>query len=118
MGTAMSSNSIVMPRRGFLRGLCALPLVGGGVSLIGAPTAADVPLDRQLLGSYLSWLHFEGNLLAEELEIAGFGYHGTIPVDNPGGDFHHVEYDDWRTAQHASRRAAVVLSAVGCDWRA
>jgi len=31
-------------RRGFLRGLAALPLIGGGVTLIGNPTRAAVVL--------------------------------------------------------------------------
>ncbi|UGB25573.1 hypothetical protein LPC10_22220 [Methylorubrum sp. B1-46] len=32
-------------RRGFLRGLTTLPLIGGGVTLIGSASAANVPSD-------------------------------------------------------------------------
>lgn len=35
-------------RRGFLRGLVSLPLIGGGVTLIGAPTAAATPVTPDL----------------------------------------------------------------------
>jgi hypothetical protein len=38
-------------RRGFLRGLTAFPLIGGGVTLIGNPTAAAEPVSRDLLDS-------------------------------------------------------------------
>jgi hypothetical protein len=41
--------SDLVQRRGFLRGLTALPLVGGGVTLIGNPTKADVPTSDELL---------------------------------------------------------------------
>lgn len=43
-------------RRGFLRGLTRLPLIGGGVALIGAPTAVAEPLTPALLDSYEAWL--------------------------------------------------------------
>ncbi len=37
-------------RRGFLRGLATLPLIGGGVTLIGNPTrAAAEPVTEDLL---------------------------------------------------------------------
>lgn len=36
-------------RRGSLRGLTSLPLIGGGVSLIGRPTAVAEPLTRAAL---------------------------------------------------------------------
>ena len=46
-------------RRGFLRGLTALPLVGGGMSLIGNPVGAAVPVTDDLHFRYLSWLAHE-----------------------------------------------------------
>lgn len=49
----------VLPRRGFLRGLASLPLIGGGVALIGQPTAAAVPITDELLARYFSWLAHE-----------------------------------------------------------
>ena len=46
-------------RRGFLRGLTTLPLIGGGVTLIGSPVGAAEAPSRACLVSYLAWLHFE-----------------------------------------------------------
>ncbi|WP_413989348.1 hypothetical protein ACMDCR_25765 [Labrys okinawensis] len=105
-------------RRGILRGLAALPLIGGGVTLIGQPTAAAEPLTHDLLDSYSAWLAFERRLLMAEMypkewnEACDF-----IPMANGGARFHADDYRDWSSGQHASRRAAIVLSAVGCDWR-
>lgn len=39
-------------RRTFLRGPASLRLVGGGVTLIGNPTAAAVPVTASLLETY------------------------------------------------------------------
>ena len=38
-------------RRTCLRGLASLPLIGGGVALIGNPTAAAVPITGPLLAA-------------------------------------------------------------------
>lgn len=54
-------------RRGFLRGLVTLPLIGGGVTLIGNPTAAAVPaenpeliqLGRRLIEAEAAWKQAE-----------------------------------------------------------
>jgi hypothetical protein len=130
----MSSNE--NSRRGFLRGLASLPLIGGGVTLIGNPTAAAVPTSRQLLDSYEAWLFYERRHLRFErygLEKADrddgwdrewLFVHASMvnpdaaPVEfvkmaNGGGRFHAQHH----RAQPASNRAAVVLSAVGCDWQ-
>ena len=40
-------------RRGFLRGLVLLPRIGGGVTLVGSPTAAAVPVTGDLICSYV-----------------------------------------------------------------
>ena len=54
-------------RRAFLRGLAALPLIGGSVSLIGNPTGAAVPVTGPLLDRYVDWLATEyGNALIEQ----------------------------------------------------
>ena len=53
-----------LARRGFLRGLAHLPLIGGGVTLLGNPTAAAEPVTEELLDSYSEWLHYERRLLA------------------------------------------------------
>lgn len=61
--------SDLLPRRGFLRQLAALPLVGGGVTLIGQPTAVAEPITRGLLAQYWNWLFYERRLLC--IEMAG-----------------------------------------------
>lgn len=101
-------------RRGFLRNLAALPLIGGGVSLIGAPTAVAEPVTRDLLRTYGSWLHGERCRVLAELYPGQQGHFG-LDVSNPGHWFHHP-VPDYRNPP-ASTRAALVLSAVGCDWK-
>ena len=97
-------------RRSFLRGLAALPLVGGAVTLIGQPTAAAVPATPRLLEAYRNWLHMERRMLAWELSE---GDHHAFDVlmhqfrpNDAGALFH----DD---ASPPSTRAAVILSAAG-----
>ena len=46
-------------RRTFLRGLASLPLIGGGVTLIGNPTAAAVPVTDTLIERYQLFLAME-----------------------------------------------------------
>jgi hypothetical protein len=48
-----------MPRRGFLAQLVKLPLIGGGLSLIGQPQAVAEPVTPGLLEAYRSWLVME-----------------------------------------------------------
>ena len=99
-------------RRGFLRGLASLPLIGGSVTFIGQPTAVAVPVTPALLDSYDAWLHFERRYLRwHRYGPEGFRRIGNaVFPDNPGGYFHD---DPART--DAASRAAVVLSAVGCE---
>ena len=52
-----------LPRRSFLRGLASLPLIGGGVALIGQPTAAAVPVTEKMLDAYDEWLDLERSYL-------------------------------------------------------
>jgi len=97
-------------RRGFLRGLATLPLIGGGVTLIGDPVRAAEPATPEMLASYQVWLVMEERYLAAETGRRGFN------PNTPGGMYH------WRShgeppGPHPSSRAAVVLAAVGCDWR-
>lgn len=120
-------------RRGFLRGLTTLPLIGGGVALIGSPTAVAEPITDQLLDGYDAWLEYERRWLQwERNRSADMAYrlnppfimqmmdrHGEItrqpadyvPCTNGGASFH------GGGEPPASTRAALVLSAVGCDWR-
>ncbi|MCJ2114103.1 hypothetical protein MKK64_23320, partial [Methylobacterium sp. E-025] len=54
-------------RRGFLRDLVSLPLIGGGVTLIGNPTAVATPITASLLANYETWLNQEAYKVACEL---------------------------------------------------
>lgn len=118
-------------RRGFLRGLASLPLVGGGVTLIGAPTAAATPVTPALLRAYADWLAVEYGEALIELDALGAtdkplkvalaveqfrrGWcqdNGTLnPRSGGGRRFEHPP------VAAPSTRAAVVLAAVGADWR-
>lgn len=110
--------SDILNRRGILRGLLTLPLIGGGVTLIGAPTASAEPLSLDLLNSYHAWLHYEHRLLSAEAcrRFGGQVWHHAVDSDNAGGRFHRPEYNT-QGIEHATKRAALVLSSIGCDWR-
>lgn len=106
--------SKIIQRRGFLRGLTALPLVGGSVSLIGSPTKADVPITRELLENYNTWLDLERRWLAWERcgdDKSQFDMlYRYVLMDCPAGSFH-------PSSGQPSTRAAMVLSAVGCPTK-
>ncbi len=57
-------------RRGFLRSLTTLPLIGGGITLIGAPSAVAQPVTDGLLMAYNEWLFMERRMLCEQLSPA------------------------------------------------
>ena len=101
-------------RRGFLRGLASLPLIGGGVTILGNPTRAAEPVTLDLLDNYNTWLTCEQRRLVEE--IAGVGRSGYFAINNPAW-FYHWEQFGKPPLPAPSTRAAIVLSAVGCDWR-
>ena len=114
------------PRRAFLQGLATLPLIGGGVSLIGKPTAVAEPVTLDLLHTYKTWLLFEHRYLAGELaarpDIAAimggtedqraYAFERTARLIDVGdaARFH------CHAAAQPSSRAALVLSTVGCGW--
>ncbi len=96
-------------RRGFLRGLASLPLIGGSVALIGSPTKAAVPVTRAMLADYADWLAVERDGTLREL-------YGTLPgsamLDGvPLFDRHRAWPD--MSLSPPSTRAAVILSAAG-----
>ncbi len=111
-------------RRGFLRGLATLPLIGGSVAILGKPTQAAVPVTIDLMQSYQAWLHYEHRMLS--YEMAGYdvrlsrGIEGCTHMNNPGADYHFRQpytgrpLAGWPEAPQPSTRAAVVLSALGC----
>ena len=111
-------------RRGFLRGLASLPLVGGAITLIGSPTQAATVVTPDLMQSYKSWLHTEHRMLS--WEMAGYdiergkAMERTFIHDTPGADWHWQWVSNgyqgpagWRGAPQPSGRAAVILSAAG-----
>ena len=104
-----------LARRGFLRGLAHLPLIGGGVTILGNPTGAAEPVTEGLLDTYATWLEMERRFL--NWQRASFNpatfreLEGVFHMNNPAGRFH------TGSEPPASTRAAVVLAAVGCGWR-
>lgn len=113
-------------RRGFLRGLTTLPLIGGSVALIGAPSAVAEPISQALIDSYDAWLFYEryklkaakigpdfdwGSPGHEDAHNVAMSY---IPVANGGFRYH---FGRGSPRPSPATRAALVLSAVGCDWR-
>lgn len=121
-------------RRGFLRGLTTLPLIGGGVTLIGAPTAVAEPVTADLLDSYDAWLDAERRFLKWEryrkpmdgqhspgprcvwYDPASGNLFDYVPAANAGHQWHST--DKPGVQPQPSSRAALVLATVGCDWRA
>lgn len=107
-----------MPRRAFLKHLAKLPLIGGAVGalgLIAQPEAVAEPVTPALLDAYKSWLLNEYMHVCQELDPGRPIDFGFAP-NNAGGMYH------WRAfgqppAPAPSTRAAIVLSAVGCDWK-
>ena len=109
-------------RRSFLSGLASLPQIGGGVTLIGNPTAAAVPVTDTLLERYGLFLAIEARealIECRERRCAREGHPDAAAVmrewtercifapDNP-----------WMrglldVGGRPSTRAAVVLSAAG-----
>lgn len=119
------------PRRGFLRGLLSLPLIGGSVALIGAPSAVAEPCTLPMLQTYSDWLAREfGETLIELAplthpqrdELPGFMTYATQHARNwcEGNALltrgSRVSFEV-PPRMLPSTRAALVLSTVGCDWR-
>ena len=109
-----------LPRRGFLSGLAALPLIGGGVSLIGQPTAAAVPVTKHLLRTYEQWLGWERLKACNAL----YGFDRATKAQSsfvPSGaayDWHFPGGRIWELRSgEAASRAAVMLSAAGVPLR-
>ena len=128
-------------RRGFLRQLASLPLIGGGVTLIGQPKAVAEPITRQLMFEYGQWLSWErvaayrvinGNRSSwPDDEASGLEYHRAYAVaqhmhgplagrdtyEGQNANLRSHAYRWHREAAAATARAALVLSTVGVDWR-
>ena len=116
-------------RRDFLRGLVSLPLIGGGVTLIGQPTAVAAPTTPDMLEAYKTWLEYERRFLCWEMAadpVCRARYHPFERTDRVGyfdaidGCFAHIgdsgKFHRGDQGQQPSARAALT-STVGCDWR-
>jgi hypothetical protein len=105
----------LLARRGFLRQLAGLPLIGG-VTILGKPTKAAVPVTEELKERYIAWLAHEHRGALWEREVQPYPHaHGRHPNTVPMYWF--PEHPDIELVVHGalpSTRAAVVLSAVGC----
>ena len=106
-----------LARRGFLRGLAHLPLIGGGVTILGNPTAAAEPVTEALLDAYSEWLFYERRLLCLERWPGVHHPDGFIPANTGASGYHFPLGPERQDRPQPSSRAAVVLSAVGCGWR-
>lgn len=111
-----------LPRRGFLRALASLPLIGGGVTLIGQPTAAAVPVTLDLFERYVAWLACEHAEALVQLEELRYPDEPLLAADRRQWVRQPLFWfpDDpvARTnvlSTRPSTRAAVVLSAAGCS---
>jgi hypothetical protein len=117
------------PRCTFLRQLCGLPLVGGSISLIGSPKAVAEPITFHLLEAYKTWLHYEQRFLCWEMaksdDFVSTYYPSLAEKDHInraneiGRQFTYIgDAGNHRVGGiNPSERAALVLSAVGCDWK-
>ena len=120
LGMMSEPLAVPMPaRRGFLRGLASLPLIGGGVALFGQPTAVAEPVTVDLLATYADWLHFERRVLMSELTGHQPREAGKLAlfVGTRSDDFHFPRGMTYQQAPQPSTRAALVLSTVGLNWR-
>lgn len=101
-------------RRGFLRGLASLPLIGGGVALVGSPTAVDVEVSTALLANYATFLEGELRMLRYEIEKRLEWPAGALDqFAMTPGDFHFPRKGSWLDVPQPSTRAALVLATVG-----
>ena len=103
-------------RRAFLASLAALPMLGGGVKLIGQPTATAVPVSDGLLRNYEAWLAWERRQLQTEIWGRDVADKCTtfLAMNLPGEQWHNPWRDEAAPCPPASTRAALVLATVGC----
>ncbi|WP_158808442.1 hypothetical protein [Beijerinckia sp. L45] len=104
-------------RRSFLRHLAALPLIGGGVTLIGQPTAVAEPVTTELLYSYMAFTAWEHAAAYYAWERAK---HGRVITPGPSPMYWFPEHQAVTSLVMGTppeTRAALVMSAIGVDWR-
>ena len=122
---AAFANTTIPSRRGFLSSLAALPMLGGGIKLLGRPTGAAVPVSVGLLKKYRGFCiremfatEIEITLIQSEYHYKNMGFSLTdcstwqnLPAWWPPQE--DPELDAIVTERPASTRAAVVMAAIG-----
>lgn len=102
-------------RRAFLSGLVSLPLIGGGVTLIGSPIAVAEPASDRLLREYANWLAYER--FHAQKEAYGDDCGDWYSLYGAAYRWHEARGNRQQSFVPPSTRAALVLATVGCDWR-
>jgi hypothetical protein len=107
-------------RRSFLGSPVTLPLIGGGLTLIGRPTAVVEPVTSELLEGYHNWLdHGLCSLVAERMYAGEMDEPSPYASNAAAFRFHYPGRGRFRGEwDPPSNRAALVLSMVGCKCRA
>jgi hypothetical protein len=92
-------------RRGFLCGLAALPLIGGGVALWGRPVAAAAPVTLPLMQRYRDFLSRELLTAVAEIDM----------LQAPWRHFGPEAQERWRLAEVGSFVNRIPPVAFVCD---
>ena len=95
------------------------------MALIGQPSAVAEPATEKLLWAYKEWLFYEHRMVSYELAEHDRPLARCIERFSGGDLDWHFQWTGrgfrgpagWIDAPQPSTRAALVLSAVGCDWR-
>lgn len=114
-----------MPRRGFLARLAALPLVGGSVALIGQPSSVAGQATPEMIEAYKTWLALELRFLTWRMAEDPYflrSYRLDARADRKERSDTILGYewyvgDSGKAHDDPYQHAALVMSAVGCDWR-
>jgi hypothetical protein len=109
--------STILSRRSLLTGLGASAATTAAVMPFAtmAASAASPPVTAELLAAYNQWLFYERRLLCYALW--GSGMDKFVPVGTAADSYHFPRDErDWTDVPSPVTRAALVLSAVGCDW--
>jgi hypothetical protein len=84
------------------------------------PSAVAEPVTPALLETYSTWLHYECRMVAIEMAMGGteraHAYESWV-MTNAGSKFYFSGPTPRYAIDHPSSRAALVLSAMGCNWR-
>jgi hypothetical protein len=108
-------------RRGFLTrtttalaGLGAAGLIHRNLFASGADAAPAVPITREMLEAYSTWLFYERRLLSMELyPDLGLQAEGFLPRAGSRIGSWHFPSQDRAQRPHPSTRAVAILSAAG-----